>query len=173
VLAKLFALFTIVPLIELLLLIPLSQVMGTIPTIVLVVTTALVGAVLGKSQGLQAWRRINEEFASGKLPGDAILDGLIVLVACVFLITPGVLTDVFGISMLIPFMRAPVRRFLKSRWTKRLQNGSVTYIDLTAGQAPTRSYDSDVIDVTPPHAEPEQDAPPSREEKAVPIQLDG
>jgi UPF0716 protein FxsA len=160
-LAKLFALFTIVPLIELLLLIPLSQAMGTLPTIALVVTTAVVGAILGKSQGLGAWNRITTEFGQGKLPGDAIIDGLIVLVACVLLITPGVLTDVLGISMLIPFLRAPVRKLLKARWTNRLQNGAVTYIDLTAGGASRARPDDDVIDVTPVEKQPESAPEPS------------
>ncbi len=165
-LAKLFALFTIVPLVELLLLIPLGQQIGTLPTIGIVVATAMIGAVLGKSQGTGAWNRITSEFAQGQLPGDAITDGLIVLVACVLLITPGVLTDITGILLLIPATRAPVRRYLKGRWTKRLQNGTVTYIDLAAGRASHTYSDSDVIDVTPSSTSDSDDA-------AAPIQLDG
>lgn len=167
-LAKLFALFTIIPLVELMLLIPLGQWLGTWPTIALVVATAAIGAVLGKSQGTGAWRRITTEFSQGKLPGDAIIDGLIVLVACVLLITPGVLTDVVGITMLIPFARRPVRRYLKRRWTKRLQNGSVTYIDLAARGPYTESAEDDVIDVTPEKSNAEE-----REEAPAQFHLDG
>lgn len=158
-LAKLFALFTIVPLVELLLLIPLGQQLGVWPTIGIVLLTAVVGAVLGKSQGMGAWKRITEQLAKGSLPSDAILDGLIVLIACVLLITPGVLTDITGIALLIPVARAPLRKYLKRRWTKRLQNGTVTYIDLSAGMASNLRPDGDVIDVTPSDEPEREDAP--------------
>lgn len=165
--AKLFALFTIVPLVELLLLIPLGQTIGTWPTIALVVATAAIGATLGKSQGIGAWNRITTQMAQGSLPGDAIIDGLIVLVACVLLITPGVLTDITGITLLIPFTRAPIRRYLKRRWTKRLQNGTVTYIDLAAQRTSRAPAEDDVIDVTPTESEREP------EEVSATFHLDG
>lgn len=155
-LARLLLLFTIVPLIELALLLPLGQAIGLGPTLGLILVTAVVGAVLGKRAGLGAWQRIQDDLASGRLPGDSLLDGLIVLVACTLLITPGVLTDVAGLSLLVGAVRRPVRRYLKGRFTKRLQNQSITVIDVQPRRgAPFSSFDDDgaasgdVIDITP------------------------
>lgn len=151
-LAKLFLAFTIIPLLELLVLIPLGQQIGVWPTIAIVVVTAAVGAWLGKLQGIGAWNRIRSELASGQLPGDSIVDGLLILVACTLLITPGVLTDVVGIALLIPPAREPLKKYLKGRFTKQLQNPSFTVIDVSSTRRPSRrpgASDDDVIDVTP------------------------
>ncbi|MEZ4462269.1 MAG: FxsA family protein [bacterium] len=128
--ARLFLFFTIVPLIELLVLIPLGQQIGLWPTIAIVVLTAAVGAVLGKRQGLQAWNRIRTDLATGKMPGDSLLDGLAVLLACTLLITPGVLTDVTGLLLLTPFARKPLKAWAKRQFTNMLQNPNVTVIDV-------------------------------------------
>jgi len=151
VLAKLFLAFTIIPLLELLVLIPLGQQIGVWPTIAIVVATAATGAWLGKIQGMGAWKRIQTELASGQLPGDSIVDGLLVLVACTLLITPGVLTDIVGIGLLIPPARRPLRGYLKRRFTKQLQNPSFTVIDVSSTRRPDRrpGADEDIIDVTP------------------------
>ncbi len=115
---RLLALFTIVPLIELALLIPLGQEIGLPATIALVLGTAILGAVLGKLEGARAWTRIKSDLNSGKMPADSILDGLAVLIAGIFLVTPGVLTDVFAILLLIPPTRAPMKAIAKKRFEK-------------------------------------------------------
>lgn len=150
-LAKLFLAFTIIPLLELLVLIPLGQEIGVWPTIAIVVATAATGAWLGKMQGLGAWKRIQGELASGQLPGDSILDGLLILIACTLLITPGVLTDVVGIALLIPPARKPIKKYLKRRFTKQLQNPSFTVIDVSSSRHHEHGprTDEDIIDVTP------------------------
>ncbi len=148
-LARLFLFFTIVPLIELLVLIPLGQEIGLWPTVAIVVFTAALGAWLGKRQGLEAWRRIQGDLATGKLPGDSLLDGLAVLMACTLLITPGVLTDITGLLLLTPFARRPLKAWAKRHFTNMLQNPNVTVIDVANFQATQSSRNMEVIDITP------------------------
>lgn len=148
-LARLFIFFTVVPLIELLVLIPLGQQIGLWPTIAIVVLTAAIGAWLGKRQGLEAWRRIQGDLATGQLPGDSLLDGLAVLTACLLLITPGVLTDITGLLLLTPFARVPLKAWAKRHFTNMLQNPNVTVIDVTNFHATRPTRDVEVIDITP------------------------
>lgn len=165
-LLRLLLIFTIIPIVELAILIPLGGWMGVWPTVGLVVATGLLGAVLGKRQGIAAWRRIREELGQGQLPSDSLLDGLAVLIAGAFLITPGVLTDIAGIALLLPASRQPLKKYLKDRFKRSLESGSVTFIrfggssgDSPFGQDPfnrTRggsSPDDEVIDVTPEASE--------------------
>ncbi len=153
--SKLLILFTVIPIIELSLLIPLGQQIGTMPTLGIIAFTAIAGAWLGKSQGSAAWRRIQSELATGSLPGDSILDGLAVLLASAFLVTPGVLTDFAGFILLIPFTRAPIRRFVRKRFDSWFtQGGGGVYSSFGGGHAGF-GWDGDhvaagpeVIDVT-------------------------
>lgn len=124
--AKLVLLFTIIPILELTLLITVGNYIGLPITLGIVVTTALLGATLGKYQGLTAWRKIKAELASGQLPQDALLDGLAVLIASAFLITPGVLTDIAAFTLLFPATRAPIKKLLRKRidaWLAKEQVG--------------------------------------------------
>lgn len=155
--AKLLLLFTLVPAIELFVLIPLAGQIGVPATIALILVTGFVGAWLGKLQGLSAMKQIREQLAAGQLPGDAITDGILILIACTLLITPGVLTDAIGIALLIPPLRLPIKRLARRRFTKMLQNPGVTVIDVSSStrfsSAPRpvdrRHHDDDVIDITP------------------------
>ncbi len=124
--AKLVLLFTIVPIIELTLLITLGNYLGLPITLGIVVTTALLGATLGKYQGLSAWKKIKAQLATGQLPQDALLDGLAVLIASAFLVTPGVLTDVAAFTLLFPVSRAPIKKLIRRRidaWLDQEQVG--------------------------------------------------
>ncbi len=173
---RLLALFTIVPLIELALLIPLGMQIGLWPTIALVVGTALLGAFLGKLEGARAWANIKKDLNQGKMPGDSLLDGLAVLIAGIFLVTPGVLTDVVAIILLIPPARKPIRAMARKRFKKMLDSGDVSVFTpgsmsgfsggaKSSGESerarpfqtsPFSSDDGDVIDVTQPDDEPEE-----------------
>lgn len=147
-LAKLFLVFTLLPLLELLVLIPLGQQIGVWPTIGIVVATAAIGAWLGKKQGVDAWRRLKNDLATGQLPADSLLDGLFVLIASTLLITPGVLSDMAGIVLLLPAARKPFKAWAKRQFTNMLQNPNVTVIDVAHFHA-SRAQDMNVIDVTP------------------------
>lgn len=126
-LLKLLLLFTVVPLIELALLIPLGQLIGLWPTIGLVVATGLLGAVLGKLEGLRAWHAIQHDLRQGNIPADSLLDGLAVFIAGVFLITPGVLTDIAGLVLLIPPLRRPLKNAIRARFKAALESGTSTF----------------------------------------------
>jgi len=148
-LARLLLLFTIVPIIELSLLLQLGRddVLGFTPTLAIILTTAISGAILGRIQGMNAWNRIQNELKTGQLPGDSLMDGIAVLIASAFLVTPGVLTDVAGFSLLIPFTRAPIKRFVRSRMDKWMASPKessfgFSYFD---GQDPYAGYPEDVI----------------------------
>jgi UPF0716 protein FxsA len=124
-LGRIVLLFLITPVVELALLIQVGEYIGFWPTIALIVATGLAGSFLARREGFSVWQRFNKRLAEGGLPGQELVDGMIILVAGALLITPGVLTDVFGFIGLLPFTRAPVRRFLIKRLRRRMEDGSV------------------------------------------------
>lgn len=109
----LFLLFTLMPLLELWLLFRLGELFGLVTTIVVVLLTGMLGAALARWQGFQAMFRIQNEMRAGKMPAQAIGDGVMILVAGVLLITPGVITDIVGLAMLLPPVRLVVRKGLQ------------------------------------------------------------
>lgn len=108
---RLALLFVLVPLVELGLLIYLGTLMGVLPTVALVVGTGLLGATLAKWQGLQVLAKLRGDLAALRTPEVTLFEGVLVLLAGALLITPGVLTDVVGFSLLMP----PVRRKVAER----------------------------------------------------------
>ncbi len=111
----LFLLFLVVPLAEIYLLIQVGGVIGAWPTIALVVGTALLGAVLVRSQGFSTIVRVREQLERGELPAMEIFEGLFLLVAGALLLTPGFFTDAIGFACLTPPLRqALIRQFLSS-----------------------------------------------------------
>lgn len=114
----LFLLFTVVPLVELWLLVMLGQWTHAWVPILLVLIDAALGATLIRWQGVRVVRRIQEDLAGGRMPGDALIDGALFLVAAALLIAPGILTDIVGFALLIPPLRALVKRGV-SAWLRR------------------------------------------------------
>ena len=112
---RLVLLFVVVPVVEFTLLIKLGKLVGLWPTLLLVVFTGVVGSALARHQGLSTWRRFNQRLASGAMPGQELVDGIIILLAGALLITPGILTDVVGICGLVPITRRVFRRYIVSR----------------------------------------------------------
>ncbi len=125
-LARLFALFLIMPIVELALLVQVDRWIGFWPTIGIVVFTGLLGGFLARREGLSVWRRLNNRLAEGGLPGKELLDGVIILVAGALLITPGVLTDILGLLGLLPPTRAVLRKYLMKRIDRAMQRGTVS-----------------------------------------------
>jgi UPF0716 protein FxsA len=116
--ARLFLLFTVVPLVEPYLLVSIGRVLGTAPTIVLVLLTGAVGAWFARLEGARVIQRWQVAIARQQLPKDGLIDGLLIFVGGVLLITPGVLTDVAGLSMVMPLTRRPIAAMLR-RWFER------------------------------------------------------
>ena len=125
-LLKLLILFVVLPLLDLWLLFTLADGMVSyIVTVGVVVATGIVGASLAKRQGLAAWKNFNAELGRGALPADAMLDGVLILLAGAVLITPGLITDAIGLALLVPPLRRVVRRRLIARLASKIQVQSV------------------------------------------------
>ena len=122
---RLFLLFTIVPLLELALLIELGGIIGVTNTIAIVIITGFIGAALARSQGFGILNRIQAEMAQGQLPGDSMVDGLLVFAGGLLLLTPGLLTDVLGFSLLIPASRSFLKTYLIRYFKSKIQNGEI------------------------------------------------
>ena len=114
---RLLLLFILTPLIELWLLMLVSEQLGPATTIWLVLLTGFVGASLARRQGLQTWLAIQRETQQGKMPAASLVDAMMIFVAGVLLITPGMMTDVVGFSLLVP----PVRAFLRKRFQNSIK----------------------------------------------------
>ncbi|EOX1596986.1 FxsA family protein [Vibrio cholerae] len=108
-------LFIAVPVIEIALFIQVGGVLGVWPTIALVLLTAIVGASLVRSQGLQMLLTVQQRLAQGQLPAQQILEGVMLAVAGVLLLTPGFFTDILGMLVLLPAPRAYFAKQLMSR----------------------------------------------------------
>lgn len=132
ILARILALFLIMPVVELFLLVQLEKYAdrftggwGLLFTLVVIFITGVVGSYLAKREGLSVWNRLKQQLDSGGLPGKELLDGVIILIAGALLITPGVLTDVFGFIGLIPPTRALVRKLVMRRVKKAMRDGTI------------------------------------------------
>ena len=113
-------LFVGVPLTELMLLIRVGSEIGTLATIGIVVFTGVLGASLARAEGLATWQRFQARLATGELPHDDLVDGLLILIAGAVLLTPGFLTDAAGFLLLVPPARAAVRRAVVARLVQRI-----------------------------------------------------
>lgn len=114
-------LLTVVPLVELSLLIAIDHRIGLAATIGLVLLTGVVGAALARRQGLEVLWRLRGALARGEAPTEALVDGALVLVAGAVLLTPGVLTDAVGFALLIPPIRSLIKRALWSYFKNRVR----------------------------------------------------
>lgn len=111
-----FALFSLVPLVEVVLFIVVGNEIGVGPTILLVVLTALVGAALVTRQGRSTLAVARNDLLEGRFPGRAIAHGVMILIAGALLLTPGFLTDAVGFALLVPGVRETVRRWVMNRY---------------------------------------------------------
>jgi len=157
---KLFTLFIVVPLIELTLLLALSEAISWQYTLLIVVASGALGAFLARMQGWRTYTRIRRELATGNMPTDSLLDALLIFFAGGLLLTPGVLTDVFGMTLLIPFFRNAYKRWLVHWFKSRVQIHTVgmgNANDRTADPDRTIVIDSYIVDHAPDDEKPEQD----------------
>ena len=111
-LLKLFLAFTIIPVVEIYLLIQIGTMFGALTSIALVIVTGFLGAYLARIQGLQTLFRIKESLREGQMPSSELLDALLIGIAGLVLLTPGFLTDAFGFLLLIPNTRTAIKQWL-------------------------------------------------------------
>ena len=141
-------LFIIVPIAELALLIQVGQLIGVWWTILLLIADALLGSWLLRHQGRAAWRRFNEALGGGKLPHREVVDGVLIIFGGALLLTPGFITDIFGLLFLIPPTRAVMRGLLVRRGMLKL----VGAMPGTASPPNGRPHDIEgsAVDIDPP-----------------------
>ena len=112
-LLKLFLAFTIIPIIEIYLLIEIGSMFGGLTAVTLVILTGFLGAFLARMQGLQTLYRIQESLSEGRMPSGELLDALLIGIAGLLLLTPGFLTDSVGFLLLIPATRNSIKNWLR------------------------------------------------------------
>jgi UPF0716 protein FxsA len=134
-------LFILVPIAELYVIIQVGEAIGVWWTIALLIADSVLGSMLMRSQGRAAWRRFNAAVAEGRVPAREVLDGVLVIFGGALLLTPGFITDVFGLIFLLPPTRALVRGLLVRRAALRVMGP----------RARRREYDVDgtAVDVEP------------------------
>jgi UPF0716 protein FxsA len=149
-------LFIAVPLAELAVIIQVGQAIGVWWTIGLLLADSILGAWLMRLQGRVAWRRFNEALQAGRVPGREVLDGALVIFGGALLLTPGFITDILGLVLLIPPTRALVRGVL----TRRLAHRMVVSAGRTR-QRPRGDYDVEgtAVDVDPHRIEHRRETP--------------
>ena len=137
---RLLLLFILVPAAELALLIEIGKRIGTLSTLALILVTGVLGAALARRQGLGVLRAAQAEAAAGRLPAASLVDGVIILLAGAVLITPGVLTDLFGFLCLIPISRRWIKT-LVWRWLMRAAQRGQVRVSVSASARVRRRAD--------------------------------
>ena len=122
---KLFLLFTLIPVIELSLLIKIGSYIGIMNTIVIVILTAIVGAYMVRMEGMGVMYRIQTSMQQGMFPGEELISGAMILVAGALLLTPGFFTDVMGFLMVIPVTRKYISNLIKKYIEKNMSNDDI------------------------------------------------
>ncbi len=116
---KILLLFTVVPLVELALLLYLADLTNWRFTLGLVIVTGVLGTILARSEGFRTYRAIRQQVDAGQLPGASMIDAVMIFMAGALLLTPGILTDIFGFTLLIPWTRVWYRKWLIARFQSR------------------------------------------------------
>ncbi len=124
---RLMLLFVVTPLVELAILIYLGTLIGALYTILIVVTTGLLGAFLARRQGLATLSRIRSSIERGILPSDDLFQAVLILIGGLLLITPGLITDLAGFAMLIPQTRNIVTKWLRNLIQRKIERREIHY----------------------------------------------
>ncbi len=122
---KLFLLFTIIPVIELALLIKVSSYIGVLNTATIVILTAIIGAYMVKSEGIGVMSRIQRSMEEGIFPAEELIDGMLILIAGTLLLTPGFFTDIIGFLIVFPASRAFIKKIAKRYIRKKINPNEI------------------------------------------------
>jgi len=141
----LFLLFIIIPIIEIALLIKVSDIIGGVATIAIVILTAILGANMVKTQGMGALKNVQTQMAQGQMPAKELFTGVCVVIAGILLLTPGIMTDVFGFLLLTPAIRNKLAAGLASQATVRM-SASMHQRASTHSQQPHSSHEQEKMD---------------------------
>jgi len=135
-LLALLGVFIALPLVELYVILKVGDAIGAVWTILLLAADSVLGSMLLRSQGRSVWRRFNTALAEGRMPHREVIDGVLVIFGGAFLITPGFVTDFFGLLLLLPPTRSIIRSGLVRRLGRRVAVGVTT-----SRRPPSRAYD--------------------------------
>ncbi|MCB9721839.1 MAG: membrane protein FxsA [Candidatus Omnitrophica bacterium] len=133
-------LFTVVPAVELMILIEVGSHIGSLNTILLILLTGVLGASLARLQGFIVVRKIQTSLNGGNLPSGELLDGLMILVGGITLLTPGFVTDTLGFLLLIPFTRNLIKGLVRHKMEDMLRKGQIVQFR-GRGQGGKSGYD--------------------------------
>ena len=153
----LFLFFVLVANVELFTFLYLGASIGLLPTLVIIIGTGMLGAYLAKQEGLKSWNRIKAALSRGQNPSREMINGLCILLAGIALCIPGFISDIFGLFLLIPFVRKHLVPAIARHWQPfsffglQTQNDNVEEPSEQAGPTPFRHSgdDDDFIDVEP------------------------
>ncbi len=142
-------LFVLVPIAELAIIIQVGQAVGVWWTVAILIADSVLGSLLMRTQGRTVWRRFNQALQSGRVPATEVLDGGLVIFGGACLLTPGFLTDLLGLLLLLPPTRAVVRRLLVRRFALRMvdemargaSRPASDVVDATAHEVPERRFE--------------------------------
>ena len=121
----LIVLFIGLPILELALLIELHGMVGFLPTVLLVFLTGIAGASLVRRQGISILLKIQREMSVGNIPTPQLMEGVMVLIAGALLVTPGLITDIAGFALLIPYVREKIRFWLRKKIEEKIRSGYI------------------------------------------------
>ena len=122
---KLFLCFTLIPAAEIYLFIKVGSVLGSFNTVLLVIATGFFGAWLARMEGMNTMLKVRQSLDRGIMPGEELLDALIIFIAGIVLITPGLLTDVFGLLLLWPMSRNAFKQFVRQKMKEFNDNADI------------------------------------------------
>jgi UPF0716 protein FxsA len=125
-------LLVVVPILEIVILVRLGQLIGLWPTVALVLGAGVAGAALARLEGTRVLFAFRQELASGRLPAQALLDGVSVAIGAALLLAPGVLTDVAGLALLFPPSRRWIQRQVRRRLERAVAEGQIRVSTLGA-----------------------------------------
>ena len=143
-------LFIVVPIAELAVIIQVGEAIGVWWTIAILIADSILGSVLMRAQGRAAWRRFTDAMQGGRVPAREVLDGALVMFGGLLLLTPGFITDILGLALLVPPTRALVRAVLARRLMKRM----------VVSMTPPRVQPDDIVDGTAVDVENDRLTPP-------------
>lgn len=126
-LLRLLLLFVLTPLIELAILVYLGTIIGVLYTLLIVIATGVLGAFMARNQGLAIISRIRSSIERGIIPSEELFEGALILVGGLLLLTPGIITDIVGFTLLVPQTRRTIGRRLRSLIQRRIQRGQIQY----------------------------------------------
>jgi UPF0716 protein FxsA len=122
-------LIIIVPAAEIGVLLASGQFIGFWPTVILIILSGVLGSYLAKKQGLATFYQLQRQLQTGQLPGDALLDGVCILVGGTFLLTPGFLSDLLGLLLLLPVTRVFFKKLIKNWIQTKIRKGNMKIIN--------------------------------------------